>query len=219
MKLLLTSAGITNESITQALKELLGKEIGESKLVYITTAAVAEAGNHDWMIDDLNRTYQLGWKEFNLLELNGLPREMIIERLANADVIYAGGGNVYHLARSIVDNDLAGSFKHLLEKKVYVGVSAGSMIFSKYLSQRTAAIFGEEDELYQIRQKEAVSPFESFDWYIKPHAYSMEGHDEAWLEGIADKVDFPLYAIDDSTAIKVVGTSVEVISEGRWKLL
>jgi dipeptidase E len=28
----------------------------------------------------------------------------------------------------------------------------------------------------------------------------------------------PAYAIDDQTAIKVTGGTVEVVSEGRWKL-
>jgi dipeptidase E len=38
---------------------------------------------------------------------------------------------------------------------------------------------------------------------------------EEWAAGIAG----PAYAIDDQTAIKVTDMSVEVISEGRWKLL
>jgi dipeptidase E len=38
---------------------------------------------------------------------------------------------------------------------------------------------------------------------------------EAWAAG----VPVPTYAIDDETAIKVTNGSVEVISEGHWKLL
>ena len=38
---------------------------------------------------------------------------------------------------------------------------------------------------------------------------------ERWAAGIKG----PAYAIDDQTAIKVTGGSVEVISEGHWKLL
>jgi dipeptidase E len=29
----------------------------------------------------------------------------------------------------------------------------------------------------------------------------------------------PAYAIDDDTAIRVVGGSVDIVSEGHWKLL
>jgi dipeptidase E len=37
---------------------------------------------------------------------------------------------------------------------------------------------------------------------------------ERWAAGLS----MPAYAIDDQTAIKVVDDSVEVVSEGRWKL-
>jgi len=38
------------------------------------------------------------------------------------------------------------------------------------------------------------------------------------LEKLAATIPIPSYAIDDQTALKVVGGSVEVISEGHWKL-
>ena len=37
---------------------------------------------------------------------------------------------------------------------------------------------------------------------------------EQWAAGISG----PAYAMDDETAIKVVDGTVEVVSEGRWKL-
>ncbi len=38
------------------------------------------------------------------------------------------------------------------------------------------------------------------------------------LEKLAATIPVPSYAIDDQTAIKVIDGTVEVISEGRWKL-
>ena len=38
------------------------------------------------------------------------------------------------------------------------------------------------------------------------------------MERAAAKLDYPLYAIDDETAIKVVDGEVEVVSEGEWRL-
>ena len=38
---------------------------------------------------------------------------------------------------------------------------------------------------------------------------------EQWAAGLS----VPAYAIDDQTAIKVVDGTVEVVSEGHWKLL
>ena len=37
---------------------------------------------------------------------------------------------------------------------------------------------------------------------------------EAWVAGLS----VPAYAIDDQTAIKVVDGTVEVVSEGQWKV-
>lgn len=39
------------------------------------------------------------------------------------------------------------------------------------------------------------------------------------VETMAAEVPVPTYAIDDQTAIKVTESRVEVVSEGRWKLL
>jgi dipeptidase E len=38
------------------------------------------------------------------------------------------------------------------------------------------------------------------------------------LEKLAATIPFPSYAIDDQTAIKVTDSTVEVISQGHWKL-
>lgn len=83
---------------------MLGKPFEAANVVYIPTASVAEAGSHSWFVADLNRVHNLGWREFDILELNGLPRRMVLDRLLRADVIYTGGGNHYHLARSITGN-------------------------------------------------------------------------------------------------------------------
>lgn len=211
MKLLFTSAGIRNDSILNALKEMLGKPFNEANLCFIPTASIAEAGNHDWFVDDLNRIYNLGWKQFDILDLNGLPKNMTIERLQAADVIYVEGGNTYALAKAIADNDLEDDFLHLLEAKVYVGVSAGSMIFSKDLTERMVAWYGENEALYNANGKQQLSPFNVFNWFFKPHIDF-----DSWKR---KDMDFPYYAVDDETALKVIDGNVEVISEGRWELV
>ncbi len=83
----------------------------------------------------MNRLHGLGWREFDVLELNGLPRQMVLDRLLHADVIYVEGGSHYHLARSITGNDLADGFLEVLESRVYVGQRR--MIFSRGTSPDT----------------------------------------------------------------------------------
>ena len=221
MRLLLTSSGLRNETLRQALRDLLGMPFEEANVVYIPTASVAEPGDHSWLVADLNRLYDLGWRQFDVLELNGLPRQVVLDRLRHADVVYVEGGNHYHLARSITENGLAEGFLEALESRVYVGVSAGSMIFSKRLDEQSAEVVGDVEDLHLLGATTLRPPFGLFDWYLKPHLYSPDfpERDDAWAEAIAAKADFPIYFIDDATAVRVDGDEVDVLTEGRWRSL
>jgi dipeptidase E len=219
--MLLTSAGIRNEILRSALADLVGKPLEQASVVFIPTASVAAAGDHGWFVEDLTRLHGLGWRELDILELNGLPRGMVLERLQHADVIYAEGGNHYHLANSIIVNGLAAAMAAAVESKVYVGVSAGSMIFSRHLSQKTGEAFGEREDLRILGEVRARSPFGLFDWYLKPHLNSpyFPQRTLAWFEEAAAKLDFPVYALDDDSAVRVRGGETDVVSGGVWRLL
>ncbi len=219
MNLLLTSSGLRNPSLHDALQDMLGKPFASANIVYIPTASMAEPGDHGWIVEDLNRVHGLGWREFDVLELNGLPQPMVLERLLHADVIYAEGGNHYHLARSITGNDLVDGFLQALEERVYVGVSAGSMIFSQNFTEHSADVIGDAADLHVLGATTVEPPFGLFDWYLKPHLYSpgFPERDDAWADRILERADFPIYFIDDETAVRVVDGTVDVVSEGRWR--
>ena len=219
--MLLTSAGLQNETLKSALAGLVGKPFAATRIVFIPTATVATAGDHSWLVKDLDCLHGLGWREFNILELNGLPGEMVLRRLRGADVIYAAGGNHYHLANSVIVNGLAAQMADILESKVYVGVSAGSMIFSRNLSERTGEAFSEQDDLLILGETAARSPFGLFDWYLKPHlnSSSFPNRTMAWFQRAAAQLDCPVYAIDDDSAVRVRGDETGVVSDGGWRLL
>jgi len=219
VKLLLTSSGLRNESQRDALRDLLGKPYGSANIVYIPTASVAEPGDHGWVVTAMGRLHGIGWREFDVLELNGLPRQLVLDRLLHADVVYAEGGNHYHLARSLTCNDLADGLLEALQSRVYVGVSAGSMIFSRNLTEHAAEVIGDAADLHVLGARTVQPPFGLFDWYLKPHLYSPEfpERDDAWADRIVARADFPLYFIDDETAIRVDDDKVDVVSEGRWR--
>jgi dipeptidase E len=70
MKLLLTSAGVTNNSIAQSLLDLLGKPTNESKIVVVPTAHHAEAGDKQWVYEEeFSKPIRLGWKAFGIVDL------------------------------------------------------------------------------------------------------------------------------------------------------
>ena len=58
------------------------------------------------------------------------------------------------------------------------------------------------------------------DFSIFPHLdhEAMPANTMSGAEKWAADIEGPAYAIDDDTAIEVVGGSVEVVSEGQWKM-
>ncbi|WP_019072520.1 Type 1 glutamine amidotransferase-like domain-containing protein [Streptomyces hokutonensis] len=219
MNLLLTASGLRNDTLREALRDMLGKPFGEANVVFVPTASLAEPGDHTWLVEDMNRLHGLGWREFDILELNGLPPRLVLDRLLHADVIYAEGGNHYHLARSITGNNLTDGFLEALESRVYVGVSAGSMIFSRNLTEHSADVIGDTADLHLLGATTVEPPFALFDWYLKPHLYSPDfpERDDPWADRITERADFPIYFIDDHTAVRVRDDEVDVVTEGRWR--
>src|SRR6185437_3309602 len=79
MKLLLTSAGIKNTSIHDALVDLLGKPIAESNALCIPTAAYGAGSTGPSMAfgfisgSAFSPMCGLGWRSMGVLELTALP--------------------------------------------------------------------------------------------------------------------------------------------------
>ena len=216
MKYLLTSAGIKNTSIHDALVDLLGKPIAESSALCIPTAIYPFSVGPSMayrFISGLAASplTELGWKSLGVLELTALPsikRENWVSPVEETDALLVFGGDVLYLCRWMRESGLADLMPSLRET-VYVGVSAGSMV--------TAPIFGEtyDDPPFIIEKGLGLVHFA-----LLPHV-DHEDHPEssmAKVERMAAEVPVPTYAIDDETAIKVVDDTVEVVSEGHWKL-
>lgn len=218
MKYLLTSAGIKNTSIHDALVELLGKPIAESSALCIPTAiypfSVGPSMAYRFISGSASSPLtELGWKSLGVLELTALPsikRENWVAPVEETDALLVYGGDVLYLCRWLRESGLADLLPSLRET-AYVGVSAGSMV--------TAPVFGEtyDDPNTPFVIDKGLGLVDSA---LLPHL-DHEDHPEsstANVERMAAEVPVPTYAIDDETAIKVVDGDVEVVSEGQWKL-
>src|SRR3989337_2484798 len=131
MKLLLTSNGLVNKSIANALLDLVGQSFDKTNLAFIPTAANVEEGDKWWLIDDLSRCKNLGFAQVDIVDISALPKNLWKPRLETADILLFGGGNVFHLIYWLNKSGLAGLLPDLLKKRVYVGISAGSMVCGK----------------------------------------------------------------------------------------
>jgi dipeptidase E len=220
LKLLLTSAGVKNASIHDALVDLLGKPIAESSALCIPTAQYGHPnvgpGEGAWRFitgrDELPMV-DLGWKSVGVLELTALPsidEERWVPLVRETDVLLAAGGDALYLCHWMRESGLADLLPSLSEK-VWVGLSAGSMVMTPRIGEDFVgwkSPTGSDETLGVV------------DFSICPHLApdGMRGNSMAEAESWAATIEGPAYAIDDETAIKVADGTVEVVSEGTWKL-
>ena len=218
MRLLLTSAGISNKSIHKTLSDLLGKPIAESSALFIPTAiyAIPNASEivRKVICGSLGDPFcELGWKSLGILELTALPslkKELWLTMLQETDALLVGGGDCQYLCYWMKHSGLAELLPSLLHKTVYVGLSAGSMVMTSFgTTYGNHTLPAESDKSLGIVDF-ALHPHLEHEWFP---ANSL-----ANIEKLASTLSVPSYAIDDNTAIKVVDSNIEVISEGQWKL-
>lgn len=216
MKLLLTSAGIKNESLKNTLIEMLGKPICESNALCIPTAiyAIPNGPRHAWEFLSGQATTpmcELGWKTMGVLELTALSsidKELWVPLVKEVDVILVNGGDPLYLSYWMIQSGFA---ELLLELDVvYVGLSAGSMVMAPHIGYDFVAwkqLNGTDETLNLV------------DFALFPHLDHDMLPDNKMENAVkwAESMDCDCYAIDDQTGIKVVDGKIEVISEGSWK--
>jgi dipeptidase E len=216
VKLLLTSAGIKNASIREALEEMLGKPIEESSALCIPTATYVMAGGAAlaWRFITGRASTpmcELGWKSLGVLELAALPsidRDVWLPMVQETDAILVNGGDPMYLSYWMKESGFADVLATQYDG-VYVGLSAGSMVLAPHVGEdfvRWRPPEGGDETLGLV------------DFSIFPHLDEMPQNSLADAEQWAPTVPGPAYALDDQSAIRIVDGTVEVVTEGHWKL-
>ncbi|MEK7552668.1 MAG: Type 1 glutamine amidotransferase-like domain-containing protein [Patescibacteria group bacterium] len=218
MKLLLTSNGLSNQSIAKALFGLVEKPPSETKIAFIPTAMNVENGDKSWFIDDLANIKNQDVGRIDIVDISALPKEIWQSRLEDADVLFFSGGNATHLLRWIKKSGLEKLLPEWLKTKVWVGISAGSMVTNPTLalSSKDKKIYYEETVGYK---NEKALGF--VDFYIRPHFNSPDfpQANREYLLEVAREIPNTIYALDDLSAVKVVDGKAEIISEGEYLVL
>lgn len=226
MKLLLTSDGLSNNSINNAFSELIGKKPSDTKVAFIPTAAICDRGDKYWQIDNLYQLKNYGY-HVDIIEISALTPRAIEDALNDSDAIFVGGGNPFYLSYWMQKKGLFELLPKLLETKVYAGISAGSMITgSSFMLSSKALKHGiledsDYDDVGPIGESSAKT-LNYVNFVFKPHLNSMHHADERseeYVRKLAAQTDRLIYTIDDQSAIKIVDNKIEVISEGEWLLL
>lgn len=220
MRLLLSSAGIKNTSIRDALVQLLGKPIAESSALCIPTAGYGHpqvTPEHAWRFisgqEPRTPMSELGWKSLDVLELTALPsidEERWVQWVRETDVLLVNGGDPLYLCYWMRQSGLADLMPSLHET-VWVGLSAGSLVMTPRIGEdfvNWKPPTGGDETLGVVD----FSIFPHLDHPALPENTMADA--ERWAAGMS----VPAYAIDDETTIKVVDDTVDVVSEGHWKL-
>jgi dipeptidase E len=209
MKLLLTSLGISNQSIADVLVELIGKKPSEVKIGFIPTAANADPGNKDWFIQQLTDLQKFGFGWIDLVDPSAADIDYT-KRLKDADIIYLSGGNTFYLLDQVRKSGFDKWLDENKDSKVYVGSSAGSI-----LATPTIKAAGVADQntpgLTDLRGLGWV------DFEFLPHVPNWVEMEKA--ETYAKTTKNKFYVLDDNSALKIEDGKVEVVSEGEWILL
>jgi dipeptidase E len=219
MRLLLTSAGIRNPSIHEALLDLLGKPIADSNALCIPTAGYGRSQfnpERAWRFisgqEPRCPMTELGWKSVGVLELTALPsidKEHWVSRVRETDVLLVNGGDALYLCHWMRQSGLADLLPSL--DAVYVGLSAGSMVMTPRIG---------EDFVQWQPPGGGDETLGLVDFSIFPHVDNEElpentmANAERWAAGLG----VPAYAIDDETAVQVTDGVVEIVTDGHWKL-
>lgn len=206
MKLLLTSAGITNEIIANALIELLEKPLDEVRTAFILTAknnrdvpAIEAMANQIKQLDERNINYILVDPSFN---------SDWREKLDSVELVIIGGGNTFHLLNEARKTGFDSWLIDNLNDKVYMGTSAGSILMTPNIA--IASVDNGDENTVGISDLAGLG---FVDFELSPHTpedVSIEGN-LAYSKTTPRK----LLLLDNNSAVKVTD-STKVLSTGEW---
>jgi dipeptidase E len=148
-----------------------------------------------------------------VLELTALPsikKEYWVPAVEEVDALLVWGGSPLYLCYWMRQSGLADLLPSL-DETVWVGLSAGSMVMTPRIG---------EDFVIWKPSTGGDEALGVVDFSIFPHLdhEALPENTMADAEKWAAGMQVPAYAIDDETAIRVTDDTVDVVSEGHWRV-
>jgi dipeptidase E len=208
MRLILASEGFYTEQIVARCERMVGKPRNKINIAVINEAyAMEHEDNLHWVmknLDDVRNNFDGNLELVNLLALN---KTKIRERIAQHDVIFVVGGHVDYLMSVFVKTGFTEILPELLQNKVYVGSSAGSMVLGKRLRSRIYKEIYDQEGTYGVEEYMGL-----VDFAILPHLESADFNiTEERVREVTKGLNDKIYVIDDNTAIVIENKKVATI--------
>ena len=197
MKLLLTSAGLANDSITQAFLKLLEKDPETCTALII---AYGQTEEENFYINKAKEEVErLGFMTI-VLNMNDCPG---ISTLPDFDVVYVCSGNTFAILKKMCELGLPEYIKKQVESgAVYVGVSAGSIIAGPDIK---IAGWGVDADINEIGLVDLIGlGLTNVSVYVH---YEAERHSKE-VEDFKRTVEYPIQAITNDQAVFVDGETI-----------
>ncbi len=210
MKLLLASAGLFTQELADTLAGLVGKSLDSINVAVINEASAVEPGDKRWFIDEMIHLRDYVGGEIDIINLLALDRETVKQRLEFADAIYVVGGMTDYLMTVYEKTGFADLLRNeLLDDKVYVGSSAGSMVLGRRIStDQYKAIYRNGEPDFGVTEYMSLVDFAIF-----PHLNSkiFTRNREDIIESATHGFTSTVYAVEDTQAVVVDGNDVSFV--------
>lgn len=200
MKAILASSGFTNEAIVKVCEDLAGKPREEVNFVVLNEAIKAEKGDSRWLIEGLEEIAENFGGVIDLLDLQAHDLGYVKERIEECDVVFCFGGQTDYLKEVFEETGFVKILPEILEKKVWVGSSAGSCVLChKESKEMSVGVF---EETVENRHYLELLPI-----FFLPH-YKSD-----WFPRLTKEVairesnmtELPVYLMSDQAAVVVTG--------------
>jgi dipeptidase E len=201
--LLLTSAGMR---VKDEILKLLPKSPEDTRVAHIITASKAEEDT-SYLLDDVKIMEDVGLQVTNM-DIEGKSEDELRALLEDMDVIYVQGGNSYYLLKYVRESGFDRVVKDLIDEgKLYVGVSAGSIIAGP-----TIETAGWKEDDRNTVGLENLAGLNLVPFLVYVH------YDEMWEDVVHDESvnsEYPVRILTDGQAFLVQGDEVTLVGEGE----
>ncbi len=217
-RMILASCGFRTPETVHKCIEFVGKPAKEISFGIINEAYVPYHLPHDWVIDDLISIHDNFSNNIELIPFT-LDIAEIKNRLADKDVIFVIGGSTAYLKTIFDRTGFSKILPELLEEKVYVGSSAGSMIIGHCPTKETLLKTSGDDDDFSVTEYLGLLPIE-----IIPHIHGKFTLPAAENQIVPESTrqKYTVYGLSDDAAVIIddgkiypVGRDILVAKDGK----
>ncbi len=204
-KLLLTSE-FTPELAKEMVK-MLPTPPGETKVGFIATASEPETQDKTYLLKDRAALESLGFSDVIDIDLK-VPEDLA--KLDDCGLIFVEGGNTYYLLKWVRESKFDAKLKELLAgDKVYVGVSAGSIVVGTSIETAGVGPSADKNDV----MLEDTRGLRQVPFMVAVH---MKPGDKIYFDKFArQKPLHPIIGLPDGLAIICEGDRFRLVGDGQ----